>query len=220
MTFNDLEGHTILCHPASLRLRHSASSSVAWKRIFLPRHYLNISQLRSPDFVLYFDFEKCSWSNFTHQWHSNNVHLIIMIMIIDENVFVCLKIGRLPSSTSYSTSSFWSTSSSGRWSAVVKLVLTKNWFGPARPGLVRFKGWQQLLRPTYRWPYDRSIRRTFIDLYIYSIETFTRLQICKLSYKSFLRCRFVNNRTNKVQIIITTTTTTTTTTVRICAQQS
>jgi len=45
-----------LCHPASLRLRHSAPSSVAWKRIFfLPRHYLNFSQLHWQDFVVYFD---------------------------------------------------------------------------------------------------------------------------------------------------------------------
>ena len=32
-----------LGHPASLRLRHSAPSSVVWKSIFLPRHSLNFS---------------------------------------------------------------------------------------------------------------------------------------------------------------------------------
>jgi len=52
-----------LCHPASLCLRQSAPSSVVWKCIFLPRHSLNFSKLRTSDFVLYFDSEKCSWSN-------------------------------------------------------------------------------------------------------------------------------------------------------------
>jgi len=52
-----------LCYPASLRLRHSAPSSVVWKRIFLPRHSLNCFKLRTSDFVLFSDFEKCSWSN-------------------------------------------------------------------------------------------------------------------------------------------------------------
>ena len=36
-----------LCHPASLRLRHLAPSSVVWKRICLPRHSLNFSKLRT-----------------------------------------------------------------------------------------------------------------------------------------------------------------------------
>ena len=49
-----------LCHPASLLLRHSAPSSVVWKRIFLPRHSLNFSKLRTLDFVFFFDSEKCS----------------------------------------------------------------------------------------------------------------------------------------------------------------
>ena len=46
------------CHPASLRLRHSAPSSVVSKCIFLLRHSINFSKLRTPDFILY--FEKCS----------------------------------------------------------------------------------------------------------------------------------------------------------------
>ena len=33
------------------------------KTYFLPRHSLNFSKLRTSDFILYFDFEKCSWSN-------------------------------------------------------------------------------------------------------------------------------------------------------------
>jgi len=51
------------CHPASLRLTHLAPSSIVWRCIFLPCHSLNFSKLRTSHFVLYFDFEKCSWSN-------------------------------------------------------------------------------------------------------------------------------------------------------------
>jgi len=52
-----------LCHPASLRPRHSAPSSVRWKRIFLSRHH-NIFPSAFTRFYFAVSFVKCSWSNF------------------------------------------------------------------------------------------------------------------------------------------------------------
>jgi len=58
-----------LCHPTSLRLRHSASSSVAWKRIFLQRHSLNFPNCAHR---IFFYFKSVLDVIFT-QWHSNNL---------------------------------------------------------------------------------------------------------------------------------------------------
>ena len=66
-----------LCHPTSLRLRHSASSSVAWKRIFLQRHSLNFPNCAHR---IFFYFKSVLDVIFTQQ-HSTDIRLIIIIML-------------------------------------------------------------------------------------------------------------------------------------------